>query len=49
MKHPKEIQKIIDNQGKTAKKVEKEMEQSIIDMEKADREADRKLRELLGC
>ena len=48
-KLPKRIQEIIDNQGKTVEKASKEMQQSIDDIRKAGREANEKLRKLLGC
>ncbi len=48
-KLPKNIQEIIDNQGKTVKKVDEEMKQAIIDMEREDKKADKQLRKALGC
>ncbi len=48
-KLPKHIQNIMDNQGKTVKKVDEEMKQAIMDMEREDKEADKRLRKVLGC
>ncbi len=48
-KFPKRIQEIIDNQGKTAKKVSKEIQQAVIDIDRENREAHERLRKDLGC
>jgi len=48
-KLPKRIQEIIDNQGKTAEKVSKELQQAVIDIDKENIEAHEQLRKALGC
>ena len=48
-KLPKEIQEIMDNQGKIGEKARKEIDKFIEEIYKMDKETEAKLRELLGC
>lgn len=48
-KLPKRIQEIIDNRGKTAEKVRKEIEQARIDISEENRRDHERLKRALGC